>query len=80
MVAWLHKQEDAVHTYQVDWPGNLTPLNVLPKKIWVDQGHESNGVAVYGLFLGIFGMVTAWRLKKMDRVGRLSLVGNFMLT
>jgi hypothetical protein len=69
MVAWLHKQEDAVHSYQVDWPGNTTPLNVLPEKLWVDQGHESNGVAVYGLFLGIFGMVTAWRLKKTRRVG-----------
>jgi hypothetical protein len=64
MVAWLLKQKHEVHTYQVNWPGNLTPLQVEPKNMWVDQGHESNGVSGYGFFIGIFGMITAWRLRK----------------
>jgi hypothetical protein len=68
MVAWLSKQKHEVHTYQVDWPGNLTPLQVEPQNMWVDQGHESNGVSGYGFFLGIFGMITAWRLHKTGRV------------
>jgi hypothetical protein len=68
MVAWLLKQKHEVHTYQVDWPGNLTPLQVEPQNMWVDQGHESNGVSGYGFFLGIFGMITAWRLHKTGRV------------
>ncbi|KAH8641974.1 hypothetical protein IG631_04915 [Alternaria alternata] len=64
MVAWLLDQKHHVHTYQVDWPGNPTQINVEPKNLWTDQGHESNGLAVYGFFLGIFGMLTAWRMRK----------------
>ncbi|KAF1943701.1 hypothetical protein EJ02DRAFT_443207 [Clathrospora elynae] len=67
MVAWLLEQKHNVHTLQIDWPGNTTPLNVEPKDMWTDQGHESNGVAGYGFFLGIFGMMTAFRIRKAER-------------
>jgi hypothetical protein len=43
-------------------------LNVEPKNLWVDQGHESNGAAGYGFFVGLFGMVTAWRMRNAQRV------------
>jgi hypothetical protein len=68
MVAWLLDQKHHVHAYQVDWPGNPTELNVEPKNLWTDQGHESNGLAVYGFFLGVFGMLTAWRMRKTGQV------------
>lgn len=73
MVAWLLDQKHHVHTYQVDWPGNPTQINVEPKNLWTDQGHESNGLAVYGFFLGIFGMLTAWRMRKAGQVCRMKL-------
>jgi hypothetical protein len=73
MVAWLLEQKNEVHDYQVNWPSNLTPLNVEPKNIWADQGYESNGVSGYGCFLGIFGMITAWRMRKAGRVRRTNL-------
>lgn len=68
MVAWLLEQKHEVHTYQINWPGNVTPLNVEPKNLWVDQGHESNGAAAYGFFVGILGMITAWRMRTAQRV------------
>ena len=68
LVGWLLRQKHHVHFYQVDWPGNETRLNVLPKNLWVDQGHESNGVAGYGFFLGLFAMLTAWRMRTAQRV------------
>ena len=68
MVGWLLKQKHNVHVYQINWPGDETPLNVLPKNLWVDQGHESNGVAGYGFFLGLFSMLTAWRMRNAQRV------------
>lgn len=68
MVAWLHDQKHQVHVYHVNWPGNPTQINVEPKNLWTDQGHESNGAAVYGFFLGIFGMVTAWRMRETGQV------------
>lgn len=67
MVAWLLDQKHNVHSYRIDWPGNTVQLNVEPKNLWVDQGHESNGVAGYGFFLGIFGMITAWRMRRTER-------------
>ncbi|USP77715.1 1-acylglycerol-3-phosphate acyltransferase [Curvularia clavata] len=67
MVGWLLKQKHDVHVYQINWPGNETLLNVLPKNLWVDQGHESNGVAGYGFFLGLFSMLTAWRMRNAQR-------------
>ncbi|KAB2110098.1 hypothetical protein AG0111_0g1222 [Alternaria gaisen] len=70
MVAWLLDQKHHVHTYQVDWPGNPTQINVEPKNLWTDQGHESNGLAVYGFFLGIFGMLTAWRMRNAGQAPR----------
>lgn len=73
MVGWLLDQKHHVHFYVVGQPTNQYELNVLPKNLWVDQGHESNGVAGYGFFLGIFGMITAWRLRK---AGRVRLINN----
>jgi hypothetical protein len=68
MVAWLLDQKHQVHIYYVNWPGNPTQINVEPKKLWTDQGHASNGVAVYGFFLGVFGMLTAWRMARTGQV------------
>lgn len=68
MVAWLLDQKHNVHSYRVNWPGNPVQLNVEPKNLWADQGHESNGLGVYGFFLGVFGMVTAWRMSKAGQV------------
>jgi len=68
VVAWIHDQKHQVHVYHVNWPGNPTQINVEPKNVWTDQGHESNGAAVYGFFLGILGMWTAWRMRKTGQV------------
>lgn len=73
MVAWLLEQKHNVRGFEIDWPGNTVRLNVLPKNLWVNQGHESLGVAVYGSVLGIFGVVTAWRLRRAGRVCHLVL-------
>lgn len=73
MVAWLLDQKHNVHSFLISWPGNDVALNIEPKNLWVDQGHESNGVAGYGFFLGIFGMITAWRLRRTQRVRLLML-------
>jgi hypothetical protein len=73
MVAWLLDQKHQVHVYHVNWPGNPTQINVEPKKLWTDQGHESNGVAVYGFFLGVLGMVTAWRTRRVGQVWQMKL-------
>ncbi|KAH7377680.1 hypothetical protein BKA66DRAFT_513521 [Pyrenochaeta sp. MPI-SDFR-AT-0127] len=67
MVAWLLDQKHNVRSYRIEWPGNTAQLNVEPRNLWVDQGHESNGAAVYGFLLGIFGMITAWRLRRSER-------------
>ncbi|KAI8938495.1 hypothetical protein NX059_004385 [Plenodomus lindquistii] len=67
MVAWLLDQKHNVQIFQVGWSGRSIPLNVEPKNLWVDHGHESNGAAGYGFFLGIFGMITAWRMRKASR-------------
>ena len=68
VVAWLLAQKHNVHSYRIDWPANTVELNVEPENLWVDQTYESIGVAAYGFLLGIFGMITAWRLKKAARV------------
>jgi hypothetical protein len=64
MVAFLLDQKHNVHNYQIDWPGTSFDLNVEPAHLWTDQGHTSNGVAGYGFFLGLFGMIVAWRVRK----------------
>ena len=64
MVAFLLDQKHNVHSYRIDWPGATFNLTVEPAHMWTDQGHESNGVAGYGFFLGLFGMFTAWRVRK----------------
>lgn len=66
MVGFLHDQKDHVGTYQVNWPGNTVQLKVEPEHLWTDQGHESNGVAGYGFFLGLFGLFVAWRQRRRD--------------
>ncbi|KAF2196852.1 hypothetical protein GQ43DRAFT_425764 [Delitschia confertaspora ATCC 74209] len=66
MVGFIHSQKHDVDTYQVNWPRNTVYLKALPEHIWMDQGHTSNGVAGYGFFLGLFGMVVAWRLRRRD--------------
>ncbi|KAF2464323.1 uncharacterized protein BDR25DRAFT_243041 [Lindgomyces ingoldianus] len=66
MVGFLHDQKDNVGTYRVDWPGETVQLKVLPKHLWVDQGHTSNGVAGYGFFLGLFGLYVAWRQRRRE--------------
>src|SRR5262245_30659333 len=58
------KFPDNVGTYQVNWPGNTVHLKVLPENLWVDTGHESNGVAGYGFFLGLWGLYVAWRQRR----------------
>ncbi|KAH7065677.1 hypothetical protein BKA63DRAFT_161959 [Paraphoma chrysanthemicola] len=67
MVGFLLDQKHNVHSYQVDYEGGPFNLNVEPANLWVDQGHESNGVAGYGFFLGLFGMFVAWRTRKSTR-------------
>lgn len=62
MVGFLHHEKDHVKAYEVAWPGNTIQLAVEPKHLWTDQGHESNGVAGYGFFLGLYGLFVAWRL------------------
>jgi hypothetical protein len=64
MVAFLLDQKHNVHSYRIDWPGTSFDLNVEPVHLWTDQGHTSNGVAGYGFFLGLFGMIVAWRVRK----------------
>lgn len=68
MVAWLLDQKRNVHSFQIEWSGSGVPLNVEPKTLWVEQGHTSNGVAGYGFFLGVFGMIVAWRVRRSSRV------------
>ncbi|KAF2184107.1 hypothetical protein K469DRAFT_580474 [Zopfia rhizophila CBS 207.26] len=69
MVSFLHDQKDNVGTYEVNWPGNTVQLVVEPKHLWTDQGHESNGVAGYGFFLGLFGLYVAWRQRSRQGKG-----------
>jgi hypothetical protein len=69
MVRWLLDQKHNVHSFQIAWPTDAVALNVEPTNLWVDQGHESNGVAGYGFFLGILGMIIAWRMRNARRVG-----------
>ncbi|KAF2027191.1 hypothetical protein EK21DRAFT_72579 [Setomelanomma holmii] len=64
MVGWLLDQKHNVHSYRIDYEGGPFNLNVEPAHMWADQGHESNGVAGYGFFLGLFGMFVAWRVRK----------------
>jgi hypothetical protein len=64
MVAFLLDQKHNVHSYRIDWPATAFDLNVEPAHLWTDQGHTSNGVAGYGFFLGLFGMIVAWRVRK----------------
>jgi hypothetical protein len=64
MVGFLLDQKHHVHSYRIDWPGTAFDLNVEPAHLWTDQGHTSNGVAGYGFFLGLFGMIVAWRVRK----------------
>ncbi|KAF2820512.1 hypothetical protein CC86DRAFT_374220 [Ophiobolus disseminans] len=71
MVAFLLGQKHKVHSYRVDWPGAAFDLNVEPAHLWVDHGHTSNGVAGYGFFLGLFGMIVAWRVRKSARPSKL---------
>ena len=68
MVGFLHDQKDNVDTYRVDWPEKTVQLKVLPEHLWTDHGHESNGVAGYGFFLGLFGLYVAWRQR--NRLGK----------
>ncbi|KAF2847393.1 hypothetical protein T440DRAFT_492007 [Plenodomus tracheiphilus IPT5] len=67
MVAWLLDQKHNVHSFEIGWSGSSVALNVEPENLWVDHGHESNGAAGYGFFLGIFGMITAWRMRGAHR-------------
>jgi hypothetical protein len=64
MIAFLLDQKHNVHGYHINWPATTFDLNCEPAQLWIDQAHTSNGVAGYGFFLGIFGMVVAWRLRK----------------
>jgi hypothetical protein len=64
MVGWLLNQKHNVHRYLINAPGTPFSLNFEPAHLWVDQGHTSNGVAGYGFFLGLFGMIVAWRIRK----------------
>lgn len=63
MVGFLHVQKYGPG-YEVDWPTDTIQMKALPAKIWLDQGHTSNGVAGYGFFLGLLGMFIAFRYKK----------------
>jgi hypothetical protein len=75
MVGFLLDQKHNVHSYRIDWPGTPFDLNVEPAHLWTDQGHTSNGVAGYGFFLGLFGMIVAWRVRKST----VSHIGQFVL-
>lgn len=69
MVAFLHIQKTQVETYVINWPGGPFDLAALPKNLWLNQGHVSNGVAGYGFFLGLLGLYVAWRQRKRDGRG-----------
>lgn len=62
-VAWMLDQKHNVHSYRIAWPGAPFDLNVQPAHFWTDHAHESSGVAGYGILVGLFGMITAWRMK-----------------
>ncbi|CBX96038.1 hypothetical protein IAQ61_004863 [Plenodomus lingam] len=66
-IAWLLEQRHGVHSFQIGWSGRSTPLNVEPKNLWVAHNYESIAAAGYGLLVGIFGMITAWRMRKASR-------------
>ncbi|KAL5455563.1 hypothetical protein PMIN06_004393 [Paraphaeosphaeria minitans] len=61
MVGFILHQKNVIVTYQVNWPGRTVQLITHPANFWTDQGHESNGVAGYGFFLGLIAMYVAWR-------------------
>ncbi|KAF2646435.1 hypothetical protein P280DRAFT_464656 [Massarina eburnea CBS 473.64] len=61
MVGFLLDQKHHVPHYKVAWPNKNVELHVLPEHLWVDHGHTSNGVAGYGFFLGLFGLLVAFR-------------------
>lgn len=63
VIAWSVDQRHNVHSFQIEWSGSVTQLNVEPYSLWVGQCYESNAVACFGLLLGVFGMVTAWRAR-----------------
>jgi hypothetical protein len=52
----------------VNWPGRTVQLVTHPKNLWTNQGHESNGVAGYGFFLGLIAIYVAWRQRR--RLGK----------
>lgn len=79
MVGFLLDQKHHVHAYSINWPASPFLLNVEPAHLWTDQGHESNGVAGYGFFLGLFGMFVAWRVKK-SAVSKVASFENLKLT
>lgn len=60
-----------MRTYTVYWPYETVELAVLPEHLWTDHGHVSNGVAGYGFFLGLFGVLVAFRQRK--RLGKVSV-------
>ncbi|PVH96721.1 hypothetical protein DM02DRAFT_731001 [Periconia macrospinosa] len=70
MVGFILDQKHHVRTYTVDWPDQTVQLVVLPtdKNLWTDHGHASNGLAGYGFFLGLFGVIVAFRQR--SRVGK----------
>ncbi|KAF2438429.1 hypothetical protein P171DRAFT_458593 [Karstenula rhodostoma CBS 690.94] len=80
MVGFILQQKNEIVTYQVNWPGRTVQLVTHPAHLWVDQGHESNGVAGYGFFLGLIAMYVA--LRQRHRAGKppsKTLVGVFVL-
>jgi hypothetical protein len=77
MVGFLLDQKHHVGTYKIEWPGNTVQLPVEPVHLWTDQGHESNGVAGYGFFLGLFGMYVAWRqTRRRNKANIVPLIGS----
>ena len=61
MVGFLIDQKHNTKYYLINWPNNPVWLGTDPKGLLVDQGHTSNGLAGYCFFLGLWGMIVAWR-------------------
>jgi len=67
---WSLDQKRNARSFQIEWSGSATPLNVEPKRLWVGQVYASDAAGCYGLLLAVFGMFTAWRARNAGRALR----------
>lgn len=73
LVGFILDQKHHARTNEVHWTGNPVQLGVLPEHLWTDPGYESDGVAGYRFFLGVYGVfVTWWLIRRQSRVSFMS--------